>query len=297
MRKSGIVAIIGKPNVGKSTLLNNILGQKIAITSRKPQTTRHNLLGIYTKDDKQIVFIDTPGINKETKKALNRQMNKFAWQSMEFVDAVIMLFETGNFSEEEQEIVNNLKNLKIPKFCILNKIDKKPNKEDLLAELEVLAKLCEWQEIIPISALKKQNLEDLINSLTKVLKEQDFIYPEEQITTAGMRYLAAELIREKLFRYLHQEVPYALGVIIEKYQEEEDKISIMANIITERESQKGIIIGKNARTLKAVGTAARKELEDILEKKVFLKTIVSVKNNWRDNDSILQSMNSGNENF
>ena len=295
MKKSGIVAIIGKPNVGKSTLLNNILGQKIAITSRKPQTTRHNLLGIYTETNTQIVFIDTPGINKETKKALNRQMNKFAWQSMEFVDAVIMLFETGNFCEEEQEIVNNLKNINIPKFCILNKIDKKPNKEDLLEELNFLANLCDWQEIIPISALKKQNLDDLIKSLSKILKQQDFIYPEEQITTAGMRYLAAELIREKLFRYLHQEVPYSLGVIIEKYQEEEDKITIMANIITERESQKGIIIGKNARTLKAVGTAARKELEEILEKKVFLKTIVSVKNNWQDNDSILKSMNLGNE--
>ncbi|MBR1376157.1 MAG: GTPase Era [Cardiobacteriaceae bacterium] len=293
--QAGFVAIVGRPNVGKSTLLNKLLGQKIAITSRKPQTTRHNLLGIFTEDNLQAIFIDTPGIHSGGKKQLNRQMNRAARKSMIDTDVIIQVVESGKITAEDIKIMEQTVEIKLPKICVINKIDRIGNKEKLLAEIAEIAQKNSWQEIIPISAEKGQNTDAIIKVLNSLLPQREWIFPEDQITTAGMRYLCAELIREKLFRYLHQEVPYELGVIIEGYKELKGMVKIDANIIVERESQKAIVIGKNASVLKAVGTAARIELEKELEQKVLLKTFVSVKNNWRDNAEIIANMNKGGE--
>lgn len=290
---AGYIAIVGRPNVGKSTLINHILGQKIAITSRKPQTTRHALMGIYTEAENQIVFIDTPGIHSDGKKAINRHMNRAAWQSMDYVDAIVQVSEVGKWTDDDQRVAEGIAKLDIPKIQVLNKIDKLKDKTALLAELETMLARGDWTAIVPVSAEKKQNLEALITTLIAQLPEQAWIYPEDQITTAGMRFMAAETIREKLFRYLHQEIPYELGVIIESYREQKGTIYIDATIMVERDSQKGIVIGKGGQTLKAVGQSAREDLERILEQKVVLKNFVKVKDNWRDNDQIIQSMGLG----
>ncbi|SUO95596.1 GTPase Era [Suttonella ornithocola] len=295
MTKAGYIAVVGRPNVGKSTLINHLLGQKIAITSRKPQTTRHALMGIYTDQETQIVFIDTPGIHSDAKKAINRQMNRAAWQSMDYVDAVIQVSEVGHWTEDDQRVADGIAKLAIPKIQVINKIDKLKDPSTLLPELEKMFARGEWTAIVPVSAQKSQNLDSLLTTLTAQLPEQPWIFPEDQITTAGMRFMAAEVVREKLFRYLHQEVPYELGVIIERYQEDDNIVFIDATIMVERDSQKGIIIGKGGQTLKAVGKSAREDLEKILGKKVMLKTFVKVKNNWRDNDQIIQSMGHGND--
>lgn len=294
MKKSGYVAVVGRPNVGKSTLINHLLGQKIAITSRKPQTTRHALLGIYTEKDTQIVFIDTPGIHRENKKSINRQMNRTAWQSMEFVDLVVHVSEAGKWTDEDMRISQGIGQLAAKRIHVLNKIDRIEDKTALLAMLSQIDAVNDWQAIVPVSAQKKQNLSQLIQSVERELPEQEWLFPEDQITTAGMRFMASELIREKLFRYLHQEIPYALGVIIDDYQEEAHSVSIAATILVERDSQKGIVIGKGGKTLGAIGKAARIELEQLLEKKVMLKNFVKVKDNWRDNNQIIQSMGQGN---
>lgn len=294
MSKSGYIAIVGRPNVGKSTLINHILGQKIAITSRKPQTTRHALMGIYTEGANQIVFIDTPGIHSDGKKAINRHMNRAAWQAMDFVNAVVQVSEVGQWTADDQKVAEGIAKLPLPKIHVLNKIDRLKDKSALFAELEQRQQLAEWTAIVPVSASHAQNLDELVKVLCAQLPEQEWIFSEEQITTAGMRFMAAETIREKLFRYLHQEIPYELGVIIERYQEEKGVVHIDATIMVERDSQKGIVIGKGGQTLKAVGKAAREDLERMLEQKVMLRNFVKVKENWRDNNAIIDSMGLGN---
>lgn len=294
MSKSGYIAIVGRPNVGKSTLINHILGQKIAITSRKPQTTRHALMGIYTEGANQIVFIDTPGIHSDGKKAINRHMNRAAWQAMDFVNAVVQVSEVGQWTADDQKVAEGIAKLPLPKIHVLNKIDRLKDKSALFAELEQRQQLAEWTAIVPVSASRAQNLDELVKVLCAQLPKQEWIFPEEQITTAGMRFMAAETIREKLFRYLHQEIPYELGVIIERYQEEKGVVHIDATIMVERDSQKGIVIGKGGQTLKAVGKAAREDLERMLEQKVMLRNFVKVKENWRDNNAIIDSMGLGN---
>lgn len=295
MKKSGYVAVIGRPNVGKSTLMNFILGQKIAITSRKPQTTRHALYGIHTTENAQIVFIDTPGIHQNAKKSINKQMNRTAKQNMDFVDLIIHVSEVGKWTEEDEQIIELLKGFKQPKIHVINKIDKWNDKSALIFELEKIHQKANWEALIPISAQYKNNLDGLENKIIELLPEQDYLFSEEEITTASMRFLSAETIREKLFRYLHQEVPYELGVIIERYQEKENIVLIDATIIVERESQKAIVIGKGGQTLKLIGQRAREDLEKILEKKVMLKNFVKSKENWRDNEQIINSMGQGNQ--
>lgn len=295
MKKSGYVAVIGRPNVGKSTLMNFILGQKIAITSRKPQTTRHALYGIHTTENAQIVFIDTPGIHQNAKKSINKQMNRTAKQNMDFVDLIIHVSEVGKWTEEDEQIIELLKGFKQPKIHVINKIDKWNDKSALIFELEKIHQKANWEALIPISAQYKNNLDGLENKIIELLPEQDYLFSEEEITTASMRFLSAETIREKLFRYLHQEVPYELGVIIERYQEKENIVLIDATIIVERESQKAIVIGKGGQTLKLIGQRAREDLEKILEKKVMLKNFVKSKENWRDNEQIISSMGQGNQ--
>lgn len=289
--QSGYIAIIGRPNVGKSTLINHLLGQKIAITSNKPQTTRHALLGIHTVGNAQMVFVDTPGIHQNSKKAINRHMNRAAWQSMDFVDLIVQVSEVNRWTEEDDYVCRGIAQMPQPKLHILNKIDRLKDKSRLFSQLEhIQAQNTNWQEIIPVSAQNGRNLDAVEQSLLRYLPKQQWLFPEEQITTASMRFIAAETIREKLFRYLHQELPYELGVIIERYVEEGNLIIIDATIMVERPSQKGIVIGKGGKTLKLVGQRAREDLEKILEQKVLLRTWVKVKENWRDDEQIINSM-------
>ncbi len=291
--QSGYIAIVGRPNVGKSTLINHLIGQKIAITSNKPQTTRHTLLGIHTIANAQMVFVDTPGIHQESKKAINRYMNRAAWQSMDFVDVIVQLSEVGHWTEEDEYVTKGIAEMKQPKLHVLNKIDRFKDKNKLFQAIETIKDKANWQEIIPVSAKFEQNIKILETTLPNYLPEQEWLFPEDQITTAGMRFIAAETIREKLFRYLHQELPYELGVIIERYAEEDKMVVIDATIMVERASQKGIVIGKGGKTLKLVGQRAREDLEKMLNQKVFLRTWVKIKENWRDDDQIIQSMGYG----
>lgn len=291
--RAGMIAVVGRPNVGKSTLINHLLGQKIAITSRKPQTTRQALLGIYSEDDVQMVFVDTPGIHRDGKKAINRQMNRAAWQSMHDVDVILHVSEVKRWEEDDAQIAAEIAQMKVPAVHVVNKIDRLKDKADLFPELQARQSIANWAAIVPVSAARSQNLEELLRVLAPLLPEQPFLYDQSQVTTASMRFLAAEIVREKLFRYVHQEVPYELGVIIEQYQLVGKTVHIDATILVERESQKGIVIGVGGKTLKAVGQAAREELEQILEQKVMLRNFVKVADNWRDNHRILQSMSAG----
>ena len=295
--KAGHIALVGRPNVGKSTLLNHLIGQKIAITSRKPQTTRHALLGIRSEGDCQLVFVDTPGLQPAQQaraKALNRQMNRTAKQSADFVDVILLVLEAGRISDADREVIQLLAGFPQPKLALINKIDRLPNPEALLPQLAQLQELAPWQALIPVSALKGTNLPTVIAQLTALLPERPWFYGEDEITTSATRFLVAETLREKLFRYLHQEVPYGLGVVIDTYQEEEALIRIDATIIVERNSQKAIVIGRGGSMLKLIGSRARADLEKLLERKVMLKTFVKSKENWQDNEQILQSMGQGN---
>lgn len=295
--KAGHIALVGRPNVGKSTLLNHLIGQKIAITSRKPQTTRHALLGIRSEGDCQLVFVDTPGLQPAPQaraKALNRQMNRTAKQSADFVDVILLVLEAGRISDADREVIQLLAGFPQPKLALINKIDRLPNPEALLPQLAQLQELAPWQALIPVSALKGTNLPTVIAQLTALLPERPWFYGEDEITTSATRFLVAETLREKLFRYLHQEVPYGLGVVIDAYREEEALIRIDATIIVERDSQKAIVIGRGGSMLKLIGSRARADLEKLLERKVMLKTFVKSKENWQDNEQILQSMGQGN---
>ncbi|MBV7434368.1 GTPase Era [Cardiobacteriaceae bacterium TAE3-ERU3] len=292
--RSGYIAVVGRPNVGKSTLINHLIGQKIAITSNKPQTTRHALLGIHSVGDTQMVFVDTPGIHQERKTAINRQMNRAAWQSMEYVDVIIHVSEFGRWTDEDTHIAQSISELNMPRLHVLNKIDRCKDKGHLLEALQAIHGHGDWQEIVPISAQHDTNIDALEKTLSQYLPIQEWLFPEDQITTAGMRFMAAETIREKCFRYLHQELPYELGVIIERYNDEETLAQIDATILVERNSQKGMVIGKGGKTLKLIGQRAREDLEKMLEKKVMLRTWVKVRENWRDDDQIIQSMGYGN---
>lgn len=295
--KAGHIALVGRPNVGKSTLLNHLIGQKIAITSRKPQTTRHALLGIRSEGDCQLVFVDTPGLQPAQQaraKALNRQMNRTAKQSADFVDVILLVLEAGRISDADREVIQLLAGFPQPKLALINKIDRLPNPEALLPQLAQLQELAPWQALIPVSALKGTNLPTVIAQLTALLPERPWFYGEDEITTSATRFLVAETLREKLFRYLHQEVPYGLGVVIDAYREEEALIRIDATIIVERNSQKAIVIGRGGSMLKLIGSRARADLEKLLERKVMLKTFVKSKENWQDNEQILQSMGQGN---
>lgn len=289
---SGYVAIVGRPNVGKSTLINHLIGQKIAITSKKPQTTRHALLGIYTQGNNQIVFVDTPGIH-QGKKAINRHMNRAAWQSMDYVDVIVQVTEAGRFNDEDARIAEGVAQSGKPVIQVLNKIDHFKDKTALFAALTRVQEAGDWAEIVPLSAKSGQNLDALLQVLLARLPEQPWLFDEDQITTASMRFMASEIVREKLFRYLHQEIPYELGVVIERYEEDARLVQIDATIIVERDSQKGIVIGKGGKTLKLIGQSAREDLEKMLEKKVMLRNFVKVKDNWRDNDQIIHSMGHG----
>ena len=289
--KTGFVALIGRPNVGKSTLMNRLIGQKIAITSNKPQTTRNRIQTVYTEERGQIIFLDTPGIHK-AKNKLGEYMVNAAKQTMNDVDVVLWLVEpTTYIGAGEQQIAANLKNCKKPVILVINKVDT-VKKEEILKFIDAYKNIVRFDEIVPVSALKGQNTDDLIDAIFKYLPYGPMYYDEDTVTDQPMKQIAAELIREKALRCLSDEIPHGIAVTVERMSERLDGsniIDIDATIVCERDSHKGIIIGKGGEMLKKIGSAARFEIERMMDMQVNLKLWVKVKKEWRDNDLLMKN--------
>ncbi len=284
--KSGFVAIIGRPNVGKSTLINNIIGHKVAITSNKPQTTRNNIQGIYNTKDTQIIFVDTPGIHKPKHK-LGEFLNKQAYYTINDVDVVVMLVDaSAPLGPGDKYIIEELKNIDKPVMLVLNKIDKL-KREELLPIIEEYSKLYNFIDIIPVSALKNNNITDLINTLKKYLTDNIKYYPDDQITNRSTEFLIAEIIREKVFNLTEEEIPHSITCVVEQIKKEKNKYIINAIIIVDRDSLKKIIIGKQGSKIKNIGTLARKEIEVLLGEKVYLELFVKTIKKWREKEKYL----------
>ncbi|MCI6997279.1 MAG: GTPase Era [Eubacterium sp.] len=288
--KSGFVAIIGRPNVGKSTLMNHLIGQKIAITSKKPQTTRNRIQTVYTCEDGQIVFLDTPGIHK-AKNKLGQYMVNVAEQTLRDVDVVMWLVEPTTFiGAGEKHIAERLEKTSLPVILVINKVDT-VKKEEILQVIDTYRKLYDFAEIIPVSALRGQNTDDIIQSLFKYMTYGPMFYDEDTVTDQPQRQIVAEVIREKALHALDEEIPHGIAVTIEKMRERKGQkiIDIEATIICERDSHKGIIIGKQGAMLKKIGSNARYEIEKMLEEKVNLRIWVKVRKDWRDSDTLMKN--------
>ncbi len=281
MKKTGFIAIVGRPNVGKSTLLNSILGEKVAIVSSKPQTTRNRIIGIHTKVDDQYVFLDTPGIFKP-RNTLGSFMVKTANSSMQDADAVILVVDTGKpISDVEKNVIEYLKKTETPSVLALNKIDMY-RREQIAETIAAYAELHAFSAVVPICAKNGKGVEEVLDECAPFLQESDFFFPEDMVTDQSERQVAAEVIREKLLRTLNKEIPHGVAVAIEEFKDEGSLVSIRAEIYCEKASHKGIIVGKNGEELKRVGSYARADLEAILGAKVYLNLWVKVKENWRD---------------
>ena len=282
--KCGFVSIVGRPNVGKSSLLNSILGMKLAITSNVSGTTRNVIQGIYNDDESQIIFVDTPGIHKAQNK-LGSLMNKKAYNNTEGVDVILFLVDISKgFGKGDEFILNKLKDSEIPVFLLLNKIDLVKDKTKLLEDITKLKELYDFAEIIPISALKKDNVDELIKCIKKNLDESEKIYSEDELTNVTTRFIMAEFVREKILELTHDEIPHTVTCFVENFEEDNKKVHIQVLIVVDRENIKKIIIGKKGSMLKEIGTRARKDMEEFLGKKVFLETYVKTIKNWRDEE-------------
>lgn len=287
----GFVAFVGRPNVGKSTLLNRLLGHKLSITSRKPQTTRHRIMGIDTLDKTQLIYVDTPGLHKDEARAINRLMNRAASSSISDVDIVVFVVEPNRWTEDDQLVLEHLKASKRRVILFLNKVDQINDKEGLLPQLQELSKRHNFSQIIPGSALKGVQVDELKSILVKAMPAGDFIFPEEYYTDRSERFLAAEIIREKLIRQLGDELPYSITVEIEQFKsDEKGLLHINGLILVERNGQKSIVIGKGGKRLKQVGTDARKDIVRLFGQKVFLELWVKVKDGWADDERALRSL-------
>ncbi|MDG1687697.1 MAG: GTPase Era [Gammaproteobacteria bacterium] len=289
--KSGYVAIIGRPNVGKSTLINRVLGQKLCITSRRPQTTRHRILGIKTEESSQLVYVDTPGLHTDGKRAMNRYLNRAAASSIDDVDVILFMVDGLNWTDDDEQVLERLKsNATAPVILVLNMVDKLSDKAMLLPHVEKITQEYTFAKVLPISARKGINVDELETEIKQLVPEGELIFPEDQFTDRSSRFLAAELVREKLFRQLGQELPYSLTVEIEQYKQEDELIRISAVIYVERSGQKSIVIGKKGELLKAVGREARIEMEGMFDSKVFLELWVKVRDGWSDNERMLKNL-------
>jgi GTP-binding protein Era len=288
--RCGYVAIVGRPNVGKSTLLNHILGQKISITSRKPQTTRNNVVGIKTEGDVQIMFVDTPGMHLGQQKAINRYMNRAASTAVKDVDVVVFLVDRFIWTEEDEAVAERLQYVGCPIILAVNKVDQIEDKESLLPHLEQLSQKLKIAEIIPLSALRNINLDRLEQLIIDRIPEGMHMYPEDQITDRSSRFMAAETVREKITRQLGDELPYEMAVEIEEFKQEGNLLNISALILVERDGQKRILIGDKGERIKLIGTEARKDLEKLFEMKIMLKLWVKVKSGWSDDERALRSL-------
>lgn len=291
--RSGYVALVGRPNVGKSTLLNRILGQKISVTSKKPQTTRHQILGIHTEDKLQTIYVDTPGMHLtegKRNKALNHYMNAAAKQALRDIDLAVFVIDRTKWTPEEDLVLEHLAFLSCPTILVINKVDWLDDKASLLPFIDEVSRKHDFELIIPISALKGQQVQELISQIQQRLPAGEHFYPEDQVTDRSMRFLAAETLREKIMRLLGDELPYATTVEIEDFKYEGKVLHIHALILVEREGQKKILIGDKGQQLKQIGRDARLDLEKNFDTKVMLNIWVKVKSNWSDDDRALKSL-------
>jgi GTP-binding protein Era len=289
-QRCGFVAIIGRPNVGKSTLLNHILGQKLSITSRKPQTTRHQVLGIKTEGEVQAIYVDTPGMHLKEEKALNRYMNKTASAAIKDVDLILFLVDRDRWTDDDEMVLRILENARSPVVLVINKVDRLDDKGQLLPLINELQSKYKFADVVPVSALQGHNREELEKVIARFLPENDHMYPEDQITNRSERFLAAELVREKIMRQLGEEIPYSMTVEIEEFSESPRLLEISALILVERDGQKKIIIGEGGSRLRQIGTEARKDMERAFDNKVMLRLWVKVKSGWSDDERALRSL-------
>lgn len=289
-QRCGYVAIVGRPNVGKSTLLNHLLGQKISITSRKPQTTRHQVLGIKTEDDCQFIFVDTPGLHRAEPRAINRYMNRAASSAIRDVDVIVMVVDRTAWTEEDEMVLQRVVQAKVPTLLVVNKVDLLEDKTILLPQLQQLADKAPFATIIPLSALRGQNLDALEGEIRQRLPVSGHFFPEDQITDRSQRFMAAEIVREKIMRQLGDELPYAVTVEIEEFSQEAAILNISALILVERDGQKRILIGEGGSRLRSIGTDARRDMERLFDSKVMLRLWVKVKSGWSDDERALRSL-------
>ena len=287
--KSGTIAIVGRPNVGKSTLLNRMIGEKISIVSRKAQTTRHRIMGILTRPDAQFVFVDTPGFQTKHTNALNRTMNRGVSQALAEVDVVILVLDADHFDERDKAVIQLLPPER-PVILAVNKIDQIKDKTKLLPILASLAGQHAFAAIVPVSAAKGSQLEDLLAETRKHLPNNELLFGEDEITDKSEKFIASEYIREKLFRLIGDELPYAATVEVEKFEVDGALRRISAAIVVDRQAHKGIIIGKGGETLKRIASEARQDMERLFDGKVFLEVFVKVKSGWNDDERLLKSL-------
>ena len=290
MTHFGHVAIAGRPNVGKSTLMNHLIGFKVSATANKPQTTRHNIRGILSEGDCQMVFLDTPGIHKTSKSLLNKTINLEAVAALEGVDAVVMMVEAMRWTEEDELVLMRMQHLSCPVFLVANKVDRVKHKQELLAWLQEVSGKREFRGIFPLSATKGTNTRELKDALETVMPLGEWAYEEDDVTDQSTRFICSELIREQLMSYLHQELPYSTAVDLETFEEKPNITEINAVIWVTRDNQKGIVIGHKGETLKRIGSSARVALEEFLERKVMLKLWVRVEENWENSPKHLHSL-------
>lgn len=288
--RSGFVAVVGRPNVGKSTLINAVMGKKVTIVTSRPQTTRHRILAVRTAEHTQIIFVDTPGLHRNAGKAMNRMMNRTAASALADADLVLFVIEAGRWTEEDDDVLKRVRSAGVPAIALLNKIDEVHPKDRLLQAIDELSQRHSFVEIIPISARKRDNLDVVLSSIPNHLPESPPLFPAETQTDRGPEFFAAEIIREKLTVQMRQELPYGLTVQIERYEQEQRGIAVHAVVWVERDSQKGIVVGKGGRMLKKIGKEARLELAEALQQPVHLELWVKVKDNWADNEQDLMSL-------
>lgn len=292
----GLVAIVGRPNVGKSTLLNALLGQKVSITSRKPQTTRHRILGILTEDEYQAVLVDTPGLHTEEKRAINRLMNRAASSSISEVELIVFLVEGTHWQTDDELVLKKIKQSGVPCILAINKVDNVQDKEALLPHLQKISAMHEFREVVPISASKGDNVDKIKQLCFDALPESDFWFPEDYITDRSSRFMASEIIREKLMRFTGDELPYSTTVEIEQFKQDDKGIlHINALVLVERNSQKRMIIGNKGEKMKTIGQEARRDMQALFGQQVFLETWVKVKAGWADDERALRSLGYGDD--
>ncbi len=288
--RCGFVAIVGRPNVGKSTLLNHILGQKLSITSRKPQTTRHQVLGIKTAGPVQVIYVDTPGMHEEEPRAINRYMNRAASSALVDVDVVVFVVDQINWTTADEMVLQKLSGLTCPVILAVNKVDRLENRNALLPHLDMLSRKREFAEVIPLSALRGQNLAPLEQAVGGFLPRSVHFYPDDQITDKSERFMASEMVREKITRQLGAELPYSVAVEIEEFRRDGKTLHISALILVEREGQKKIVIGDKGERLRSIGQESRIDMERLFDSKVMLRLWVKVKRGWADSDRALKSL-------
>ena len=289
-RRCGYVAIVGRPNVGKSTLLNHLLGQKLSITSRKPQTTRHQVLGIKTTAQAQMLFVDTPGMHGSEERALNRFMNRAASAALVGVDIIVMVVDRGEWREDDERVLRSCLAAGAPLLLVVNKVDLEENPNAILPSLESLASRADFDALVPVSALRGKNLDTLETEIIARLPVGPFLFEEDELTDRSTRFLVAEIVREKITRQLGDELPYAATVEIEDFSDEGDIVHIAALILVERKGQKAILIGHKGSRLRQIGTEARLDMERLLDKKVMLNLWVKVRAGWADDERALRSL-------